>query len=129
MMVLVQLTATQPQARLLLRSDLIQCEVLQTHTATAGNKPRIRAEMNVLDMEGDVDQTFVCSWEPEKEVQIFAALPVHAITKQYLGLLHQKKFRELRLRAEQLPLHEGDCITVLITIDETNGSVLDNKKE
>lgn len=124
MMVLVQLTASQPQARLLLRSQMIQCEVIQTLAAPAGNKPRIRAEMNVLDVDADVDQTFVCSWEPEKELQTFAALPAHAITKQYLGLLQQKKFRELRLRPEQLPLCEGDCITVLITMDETNGPVL-----
>lgn len=118
MMVLVQLTAEQPQARLLFQRGTIACEVIQTVTVKPGKMPQAAFELQPVDVGTDVAQTFICCTGADYKVEAFAALPAHAVTRQYLGHLQEKSFQELRVGSKQLPMENGECITLLIKIQE-----------
>ncbi|MFN4285427.1 MAG: hypothetical protein ACK4E8_05625 [Lacibacter sp.] len=114
MMVYVQLTAAQPEARLLVNSGTISCALMRS----AGTPGRVTMALRPVDAGTDVAQTFVCSTGADYTVSAFAALPVHPATRLYLSRLQQKHFQELRLGVYAGALQPDATIGLLISIDD-----------
>lgn len=114
MMVYVQLTAAQPEARLLVNSGTITCTLMRL----AGAPARVTMALRPVDTGADVAQTFVCSTGADYTVSAFAALPVHPATRLYLSRLRQKQFQELRLAVHAAELQPDATIGLLISIDD-----------